>query len=74
MNDPVNPWIPVVPVPWQDGTRQHVGSLGSATNVQLAGTLSYLGHLDTTRNNYGFMQFNIIFCAINLIFFDTMCA
>ena len=49
--DPVNPCgtpdppVPVPDVPWQDGTRQQVGSFGSGTNVHEIGTLSYLGHL-----------------------------
>lgn len=51
VNDPVNDCgIPTPPgpepdVPWHDGTRQHVRSLGSGTNVQDTGTLVYLGHL-----------------------------
>lgn len=52
VKEPVNPWgipVPLVPwpvVPWQDGTRQQAGSLGSTTNVQEIGTFSYLGHLE----------------------------
>ena len=51
--DPVEP-VPVpvpVPVPWQDGTRQQVGSFGSATKVQVTGTLVYFGHLKSKSRN-----------------------
>ena len=59
VNEPENDWgtptppgpepdvpVPVpVPVAWHDGTRQQVGSFGSATKLQVTGTPVYFGHL-----------------------------
>ena len=74
VKDPVNPLTPTPPVlSWHWGTRQHWGSLGSATNVQVEGTLSYLGHLQHEKEYHSLKSSIFIRKNLSKLWFPQKC-